>query len=106
MKTLLLRLFFCGTPEEYQEGKIIHADELQIYRKRWYYLLGVLLLAGPVIYLMATYRNWDVWLCVLLMIIGVTLSRDTVIEHYVVKLMRERKANFGASSPINPQKPR
>jgi hypothetical protein len=79
------------TPSEYEEGKRIHIAELKIYRKRWHYLVGLLLTIAPMIDLFRKYEVWDVWLSVLLLAIGNMLIRDTISEHYVVKLMRESK---------------
>ena len=90
MKRLFLHWFFCGTPAEYEEGKQIHFAELKIYRKRWYYIAGFVLTVLPLIYLIQKYDTWDIWLGVLSIAIGNMLIRDTISEHYVVKLLRLR----------------
>jgi len=99
VKKLLIRWFFCGTEEEYSTGKQIHLEEMKVYRKRWYYILGIILLAAPLIHLIRHYPRWDVWLSVGSLSVGLILTRDTVIEHYVVKLLRERRRNGGADAP-------
>lgn len=91
MKRLFLRWFFCGTPAEYEEGKRIHFSELKIYRKRRYYIAGLVLTVLPLIYLIRQYTSWDVLLCVLSVAIGNMLIRDTISEHYVVKLLRAKR---------------
>ena len=91
MKKMFIRWCFCGTPAEYEAGKRLHNEELKVYRKRWYYILGLLLILLPSVYLLKKYDRWDVWLSVLLVTIGIVLTRDTAIEHYVVKLIRERE---------------
>jgi hypothetical protein len=90
MKRLFLRWFFHGTLSEYEVGKRIHIEELRIYRRRWYFIVGLILTVGPVVYLVREYESWDIWLCVLSFTIGGMLTRDTIIEHYVVKILRER----------------
>ena len=90
MKRLFLRLFFCGTPAEYEEGKRIHFSEVKIYRKRWYYIAGIVLTVLPLLYLIRQYDSWEIWLCVLSIAIGNMLIHDTISEHYVVKLLRAR----------------
>ncbi|HEY8961042.1 MAG TPA: hypothetical protein VIM57_02490 [Luteolibacter sp.] len=92
MKRLFIRWCFCGTPAEYEQGKRMHFEELRIYRKRWYYILGLLLSIAPIIYLARAYETTDVWLCVASFAIGSMLVRDTISEHYVVKILRERKS--------------
>jgi hypothetical protein len=91
MKRLLIRWCFCGTSSEYEDGKRMHIEELRLYRKRWYYILGVILSVAPIFYLARAYGSLDVWLCVASFAIGGMLVRDTISEHYAVKILRERK---------------
>ena len=70
----------------------MHIEELRLYRKRWYYILGFILSVVPIIYLARAYGSFDIWLCIASFAIGGMLIRDTISEHYVVKILRERKA--------------
>lgn len=92
MKDLFIRWCFCGTPKEYEEGRLMHIEEIRTYRKRWYYILGVFLSFAPIIYLARAYGSLDIWLCIVSFALGGMLTRDTISEHYVVKILRERKS--------------
>jgi len=71
----------------------MHIEELRIYRRRWYYIAGVILSIAPVFYLARAYGAMDVWLCVASFAVGGALIRDTISEHYVVKILRDRGSN-------------
>jgi hypothetical protein len=92
LKKIIIKYFFCGTEEEYEEGKPIFTEEAKIYTKRPTYLIGAVLFGGGLISLMILFEySWLVILIVCLSCTGELLIRDTIIEHYVVKLLRERK---------------
>jgi hypothetical protein len=91
LKDIFIKYFFCGTKEQYDEGKIIYTQERLIIRKRWYYWAPVLLLAGSTMYLMFSYQRIDVFVACFIIIFCCIQLVDATAEHLIVKLLRERK---------------
>jgi hypothetical protein len=91
LKEFLITKTFPGTVEEYRRSKEIHSTEIKRYRTRKQYVLGILLFFGPFFCLMVISHSWLVWVLLLAMISGVILIRDTITEHYCLKIYRDRK---------------
>jgi len=85
----LISKIFPGTVEEYHQSKKIHRAELKHYRTHKQYILGVLLFSGPLAYLLLTSHSWIVRGLLLAVFLGSMLIRDTITEHFCLKINRE-----------------
>ncbi len=77
--------------EEYYGSLEIHKREIKIYRKHWQFISGTLLLLVSSLYLFFTVDEIYNKLVVLLLSIGVMFVRDSICEHYCLKIYRERR---------------
>jgi hypothetical protein len=87
----IVRFFPFNSTEEYNGAKEIHVLEQRIYRKQWQYILGILLFFIPLIALLLKIENWALKLLLLPIIFGEICIRDTISEHFCLKLYKQNK---------------
>lgn len=87
LKRYLIEQFFPGTYEEYLESKEMNRTEAKVYKKNPKFVIGWILFAIPILYM----AIWGKWWLALPIIIGVTLIRDTISEHYCSLLNKGQK---------------
>jgi polyferredoxin len=98
IKEFLITKTFPGTVEEYHRSKEIHIAEIKRYRTRKQYILGALLFFGPLFYLLVISHSWLVRVLLLAMMCGEILIRDTITEHYCLKIHREGGSRSGETN--------
>lgn len=91
MRKFILKFMFPGSLEAYDEANKIHFVEMRVYRRRWYFLLGCLLFLVPALMIIRS-GSWPVKIGILSMAVGFVFVRDTITEHFCLKLLREHKA--------------
>ena len=85
---------FPGSYDEYLESKEIHNTEIKVYRKNPQFIIGLILYAAGLIYLILR-KDWTLLTCGLFISIGEMLIRDTISEHYCYLLNKIKKSNQG-----------
>ncbi len=87
----IIKCFPFNSIDEYNGAKEIHISELKTYRKQWQFVLGIILFSLPFLYLFYIFENWFHRSLLLLMVFGEICIRDTITEHFCLKLYREKK---------------
>ena len=88
----IISRLFPGTIEEYHAGREIHRREEKIYRRQPQYIIGAVLFAGPLFFLLLSdVLHWPWKLLIFPMTFGLVCIRDTVAEHYVLLLLRRER---------------
>jgi uncharacterized membrane protein len=99
MRAAMIKLFFPGSLTEYEKAKQIHLRELRVYRRRWHFILGLILLAVPLLLAVTKDPDWKTYLGVIMVIAGFILIHDTITEHYCLKLIRDEEERKKAAEP-------
>ena len=92
MRAYLISKFFPGSLAEYEEAKRMHSHEIRQYRRRWHFVVGLVLFGGPPMVAMASDVGWTVKVGAVLMVAGFIFIQDTITQHYCLKIIRERRA--------------
>lgn len=90
LKNNFVKLFTFKGEDEYDGAKKIYLEELKVYRKQWQFILGVVLFAVPLLTLLVIVDAWYYKLMILCIALGEMCIRDTIAEHFCLKLYRKK----------------
>jgi len=85
----IVRFLPFNSIEEYEGAKKIHISEMKVYWKQWQYILGLTLFLLPMLYFIYTVESWFLRFLLLLIVFGEMCIRDTITEHFCLKLFRQ-----------------
>lgn len=82
--------FIGATPTSLEAAKQVHFIEMRSYRKRRPFILGMVMMAAPLLVAVVSIESWSIKIGALLVALGFKLVHDTITQHFASKLAIDR----------------